>query len=223
MKKLVLMSMVSVLIVACSPKKDAAVRTTNVDGSRNAQGIVNGTNGTTPVANTCSQNQFPIGTIYDSGNQQASLYNSGSYEERVKSFLSATINPQEIGQISSAQWENTGVRFQGVIKLDQNGNVQLAQSKIIIKVYDSLIFQSSGAQAIPVSIDAASEGRFDLQTGTGYVVYKDQYGEVRLDGRFDAQNFSGTVSYKNYVSYNQSTPAQGQLGQFLIARCAIIQ
>ena len=85
------------------------------------------------------------------------------------------------------------------------------------------MLQSSGTEPIPVSIEAASEGQFNPQTGVGYVVYKDQYGEVRLDGRYDAQNFSGTVSYKNYVSFNSSTPAQGQLGQFLIARCAIIQ
>jgi hypothetical protein len=218
MKNLLLFSMTIVFMVACSNKKDTTVRatTTGVSGTRNP---VN----TATLTNVCTQNQFPIGTIYDSGSQQASLYNNGSYEDRVKSFLSATVSPQEVGQISSAQWESTGVRFQGVIKLDTNGNVVVAQSKIIIKVYDSLLFQSSSAQPIPVSIDTASEGKFNMSTGAGYVVFKDQYGEVRLDGNFDAQNFSGTVSYKNYVAFDGSTPAQGQLGQFLIARCAIFQ
>jgi hypothetical protein len=220
MKKLILMALVSVLMVSCSPKKETARATNTIENTRSASGVVS--TGSGVVANTCTQSQFPIGTIYDTGTQQISLYNSGSYEDRVKAFLSATVNPQEVGQISGAQWDPTGVRFQGTIKLDQNGSVQLAQSKMIIKVYDSLV-QSSGVEAIPVSIEVASEGRFDLQTGTGYVVFKDSYGEIRLDGRFDAQNFSGTVSYKNYVSFNNSTPAQGQLGQFLIARCAIIQ
>lgn len=212
-------SLATVMMVACTPKKDSA-RTVGVTRAADAAGIVNGTAGV--IANTCSQNQFPIGTIYDSGTAQVSLYNSGTYEDRVKGLLSATVNPQEVGQISSAQWETTGVRFQGVIKLDQNGNVQLAQSKILIKVYDSFVLQQN-AQPIPVSIEAASEGRFDMQTGTGYVVFKDQYGEIRLDGRFDAQNFSGQISYKNYVSFDNQTPSQGQLGQFLIARCGIIQ
>ncbi len=216
MKKLLILSLVSVLMVACNPKKDNTVRSgTGIRSS--GPGIVGG------LTNTCTQGQFQIGTIYDTGNQQPSLYNSGSYEERVKSFLSATVNPQEVGQISGAQWENTGVRFQGVIKLDAAGKVQLATSKLLIKVYDSYVLQSSGTEPIPVQIDSATEGQFNPQTGIGYVVYKDQYGEVRFDGRYDAQNFSGTVTYKNYVSFNSSTPAQGQLGQFLIARCAIIQ
>ncbi len=216
MKKMLILSLVSVLMVACNPKKNTTVR--SATGVRTTGSpIVGG------LTNTCTQGQFQIGTIYDSGNQQPDLYNSGTYEQRVKSFLSATVNPQEVGQISGAQWENTGVRFQGVIKLDAAGKVQLAASKLIIKVYDSYVLQSTGVEPIPVSIEAASEGQFNPQTGVGYVVYKDQYGEVRLDGRYDAQNFSGTVSYRNYVSYNSSTPAQGQLGQFLIARCAIIQ
>ncbi len=220
MKKLLLMALATVLLVACNQKKDpkvSAVPATTVGvNARNPVDVAT-------LTAACSQNQFPIGTIYDTGSQQVSLYNSGSYEDRVKSFLSATVNPQDVGQISSAQWENTGVRFQGTIKLDTAGNVVLAQSKIIIKVYDSLLFQSSTAKPIPVSIDTASAGNFNISTGTGFVVFKDQYGEVRLDGRFDAQNFSGTVSYKNYVSFDNGTPAQGQLGQFLIARCAIFQ
>lgn len=213
MKKIILMSLVSILMVACNPKTDSKVTTVGTRNNLSAN----------VFGNTCSQNQFPIGTIFDSGAQQVSLYSTGAYQDRVKAFLSATVNPQEVGQISSAQWDTTGVRFQGVIKLDPAGNVVLAASRIMIKVYDSYLLQSTTAQPIPVSINAASEGHFDMQSGLGYVIFKDQYGEVRLDGRFDAQNFSGTFSYRNYVAFDNSTPAQGQLGQFLIARCAIIQ
>ena len=220
MKKLLVVSLAALFLVAC-PKKSSPTVTTVA----NPNGVVpdRNTPAAVAIANTCAQNQFPIGTIFDSGSQQPSLYNTGTYESRVKSFLSATVNPQEIGQISGAQWENTGVRFQGVIKLDTAGNVIAAQSKIIITVYDSYLFQSTTAQPIPVRIDTAAEGKFDPQTGVGYIVYKDKYGEVRLDGRFDAQSFGGTVSYKNYVSFDNSNPAQGQIGQFLIARCAIFQ
>ena len=148
---------------------------------------------------------------------------NGSFEQNVKSFLSATINPQEIGTISGGQWDNTGMRFEGTIKLDTSGQVVLTGSKLIMKVYDSLLLQNSSLQPMGVQMEAAAEGKFDLNTGVGYVVFKDKYGEVRFDGRFDAQNFSGTVSYKNYASFDNSQPALGQLGQFLIARCAIIQ
>lgn len=214
MKKLVLLSVTAVLMVACNPKKDAPKVT--------AVANRNNTNVQT-FTSTCQQNQFQIGTIYDSGSQQVSLYNSGSYEDRVKGLLSATVNPQEVGQISGGQWDQTGVRFQGAIKLDTSGNVVGASSKMLIKVYDSYLLQSQTAMPIPISIESAAEGNFNTQTGVGYVVFKDQYGEIRFDGRIDAQNFTGTVSYKNTVSFDNGQPAQGQLGQFLIARCAIIQ
>ncbi len=217
MKKLTLTSLVFVLFaMGCPAKKDARVVTTNPNAA-----IAPNTTGT--FTNTCQPNQFKIGTIYDSGQQQASLYSNGSFEQNVKSFLSAAINPQEIGTISGGQWDNTGMRFEGVIKLDTSGQVVLAQSRMIMKVYDSLILQNSSLQAMTVQMNTAAEGKFDLNTGTGYAVFKDNYGEVRFDGRFDAQNFSGTVSYKNYASFDNSQPAQGQLGQFLIARCVIIQ
>jgi len=230
MKKLILVTLASFLFVACPAKKDTAGRTATTTGGRGTSGIIGGgTNpgGTTPIVNNCAQNVSPIGTIYDQGQQQATLYASGSFEDRVKAFLSATVNPTEVGQISSAPADSTGVRFQGTVKLDQNGMVISAQSKIIIKVYDSYMLQNSSYQAIPVQIDpangGASEGQFNMQTGAGYIVFKDQYGEVRLDGKIDAQFFSGTMSFRNYSTVTGGTPAQGQLGQFYVARCGIIQ
>ncbi len=207
MKKLVLLSVTAVLMVACNPKKDSPKISTLGRNSLTAQ----------TFSNMCQQNQFTYGSIYDSS------YNNGSFENSVKGLLSAAVNPQEVGQISGGQWDQTGVRFQGAIKLDGSGNVVGTMSRIRITVYDSYLLQSSTAQPIPISIESASMGNFNHQTGIGYVIFKDQYGEIRFDGRIDAQNFIGTVSYKNYVSFDNSQPAQGQLGQFSIARCAIIQ
>lgn len=224
MKKLILVTLASLFFVACPAKKDATGRTAVVTGRGGTGGIVGGTpTGGITFTNTCGQSVSPIGTIYDQGGQQVSLYNSGSFEDRVKAFLSATVNPTEVGQISSAPTDSTGVRFQGAIKLDQNGMVIPSQSKILIKVYDSYMLQNSSYQAIPVQIDAASEGQFNMQTGAGYVVFKDQYGEIRFDGKIDAQYFSGVISFRNYATVTGGAPAQGQLGQFYVARCGIIQ
>ena len=206
-------------IAACSPKKQGVRSTYN--RSAVSTGVVNNTNINT---NSCGQGVSPVGTIYDQGNTQTSLYTSGSFEERVKGLLSVTVNPEEVGQISSSATDTTGVRFQGAIKVDANGNVNLQQSSLLIKVYDSYVLQyPEQFQPIEVSFATATSGQFNMQNGQGYILFRDQYGEVRFDGTMDAQYFSGTVSYKNYSHISGAAPAQGQLGQFYVARCGIFK
>jgi hypothetical protein len=176
---------------------------------------------------TCATGQSNIGAIYDQNG--FSLTGGASFEDRVKAFLSATINPSEIGTISSSATDSTGVRFQGVISLATNGQVNLTSTKIEILVYDSYVLNSQYAtngqkyEPIPVRFTSAAEGRFDPTTGAGFVVFRDSYGEVRFDGKYDAQYFSGTVSFKNTQAVSGLTPQQGTLGQFYVARCGIIQ
>lgn len=226
MKKIILSAIVLLGLIACNNKQDNK-RVNTV--ARVASGTTTNANGTTnlttgSITTSCPNTISPIGTIYGSTSSQPSLYDSGNFETNVKLFLSATVDPNEVGTISSNPSDNTGVRFQGIIKKDQNGNVTLNQSKIIIKVYDSLLLQNSSLQAIPVEINGASSGQFNPSTGTGYIVFKDQYGEIRLEGRYDANSFSGTVSYVNYTTVIQNqSPASGQLGQFHIASCSIFQ
>lgn len=176
---------------------------------------------------TCVNGNSNVGTIYDS-NGGFSLNGTASFEDRVKALLSATINPSEIGTISAGQTDSTGVRFQGVIKIQSNGQLDLAATKIKILVYDSYVLNSQFAadgkkfEAIPIEFTSAAGGTFD-STGSGYVLFKDAYGEIRFDGKYDQQYFQGTVSFKNTQSVLGGTAAQGTLGQFYVARCGIIQ
>lgn len=176
---------------------------------------------------TCTNGTSNVGTIYDS-NGGFGMNGTASFEDRVKALLSATINPSEIGMISAGQSDPTGVRFQGVIKIDSNGQVNLASTNIKILVYDSYVLNSQYAtdgkkyEAIPIEFTAATSGNFD-STGSGYVLFKDTYGEIRFDGKYDQQYFQGTVSFKNTQSVLGGTAAQGTLGQFYVARCGIIQ
>mgnify|MGYP000865934893 CR=1 FL=1 len=169
--------------------------------------------------NTCPSGQSAIGTIYDSSNT-----NAVSFEQRVKDFLSATTSPDDVGTISSSPNDySTGVRFQGVIKVDASGRVVLNQSKISVKVYDSYV-ASQSLNPIAVTINTASSGQFNLQTGQGEVVFKDAHGEIRFTGKVDSQYFSGVVSYTNYTTVvTSASPSSGQLGQFAIATCGAIQ
>lgn len=174
----------------------------------------------------CANGQSNIGTIYD----QSGGFGLGttSFQDRVKALLSASVNPAEIGTISSGPTDTTGVRFQGVIKVDSAGQVTLASTRMKILVYDSYVLESQYStngqkyEPIPIEFTSAVEGRFD-STGSGFVLFRDQYGEIRFEGRFDAQYFSGTVSFRNTQAVGGGTAAQGTLGQFYVARCGIIQ
>ncbi len=232
MKKLILLLPLLLLVSACNPKKEG------VRGvARNAN--INGATGNFIAAASCpqtgQQSSLGIGTIFDNGQQQQFSLDavSGTFESRVKAFLSASTAPSEIGQISGLPTDRTGVRFQGVIKLGSNGAVVAAQSKMLIKVYDSFVLNSeldpNGQKYEPIALEflptggTQISGQFNLQTGDGFVSYRDSFGEVRFEGRLDAQNFSGLVKFQNSKNVSGGGALSGTLGQFYVARCAIIQ
>lgn len=222
MKNVLLLTIVALTFASCNPKKESAKRTSGVRSA-----IVAATTNGAFTQSFCGNNLSSIGTIYDQGTQ-ASLYSTGNFESRVKGLLSATIDPNEVGQISSAPSDQTGVRFQGTIKVESNGTVNLQQTKILIKVYDSFVLQSAtdGSnqyQPIPIEFTSAAAGQFNMQTGSGYVIFRDQYGEVRFDGNLSGEYLSGQVSFANSTNVTGGSAASGVLGQFYVARCGIIK
>lgn len=213
------------VFVGCDPKKSTVKA--NVQVATGATVAADFT-----LSNQCPQGTTGIGAIWDSGPTDGSLYTtSGTFEDRVKALLSATVAAADVGQISGLESDATGLRFQGVVKLDANGNVIAANSKMLIKVYDSFVGQTdaSGAKSEAIQIEflaaknAQITGQIDLKTGLGFVSFKDTYGEVRFEGRRDAQFFTGLVKFQNSRNVNGGTPAGGTLGQFKVARCGIIQ
>lgn len=218
MKKVVLLTLIALSFVGCNPNKDSSKRTS---GNARVATVAGTTNGAF-TQSYCGANLSNVGTIYDQTN---SSYN---FETRVKGLLSATINPAEVGQISSGPSDQTGVRFQGQIKVESNGSVNLSQTKLLIKVYDSYVLQSAvdGSnqyQPIPIEFTSAAAGQFSLQTGSGYVVFKDQYGEIRFDGNLSGDYFTGQISYSNATNVAGGAASSGVLGQFYVARCGIIK
>jgi hypothetical protein len=213
--KIIVITLGLLILAGCKPaaKDGARAYTTN-----QRQDVVNTGNGSV-FQNNCPSGQAAIGSIYDANNS-----NAVSFENRVKAFLSATTLPDDVGSISSSPTDSsTGVRFQTTIKLDASGRVVGNQSKITITIYDSLV-ASQGLDPIAVSISSASAGQFNVQTGQGYVTFKDAYGEVRLDGTVNNQNFAGTVSFTNYTTVVQNAAvSSGPLGQFSIVTCGAIQ
>ena len=228
MKKLFILLPSFLLVIACNPKKEAVRGNFNRDAGGSIAGAL-------AVTNSCPQGVSGIGTIFDDGQMtQVSLDSvSGNFETRVKALLSATTSSDEVGQISGLATDQTGVRFQGIVKLDAKGLVIGAQSKMLIKIYDSYVLNSqldpNGTKYEPIAIEfiptsgSQIQGQFNLQTGEGSVSFRDSYGEVRFEGRMNAQTFSGVVKFQNTRNINGGTAASGTLGQFYVARCGLIQ
>ena len=217
--KFALITLGLLVLVGCKPPAKTGARsfTTTVRND-----VVNGNTGAgndTVFQNQCASGQTAIGSIFD-----ASSSYSPTFEQNIKSFLSATTLAADVGTISSSPVDvTTGVRFQAVIKLDQGGRVVLESSKIAIKIYDSFV-ASQNIDPISVTINTASEGQFNLQTGVGSVTYKDSYGEIQLEGQVLNGFFKGSASYTNYKTVVENASASsGQMGQFAIATCGAIQ
>lgn len=149
---------------------------------------------------------------------------SGMFENNVKDFVSATLNPAELGSIDGSAYGNTGVIFQMTLKSSTAGQIALDQSSAKISIYDSYVGQldSNGQQIRPydISFDKASAGNF-TNAGNSTVTFKDQFGEVTFTGTLNSSSFTGTVTFKNYTSWDGGGGVTGTLGTFQIARCAI--
>lgn len=212
MKKILILIPI-LFLVACNPKKDTPASVIRTNTGTTVGGLNTGL--------SCANGISNVGSIYDSSGASS----AGNFEGRVKALLSATINPSEVGSISAAATDPTGLRFAGVIKLDSSGAVVPAQSNILIKVYDS--YTLSGSEPIPLEFTPANKaqitGQFNVSTGEGFVSFGDQFGVVRFEGRIDAKSFSGVVKFQNSSNITGGSAASGTLGQFYVARCGIIQ
>lgn len=175
--------------------------------------------GATQVCTDASQR---IGSIYTQSSTQ--LMGTGeSLEMNVKSFVSASMNPNDIGSMSNGDRDNTGVRIEGTIRVDGSRNVT-SGSRMTIKIYDSYVgqYDASGKQITPFEIyfDQVVSGQVDAN-GRATVTFRDNYGQVTFEGTINQNLWSGTVTYVNSVSYDGSAPTRGTLGQFYIARCGV--
>lgn len=217
MKNLVTVFTLLFLLASCQQKKSTGARANLVNSGNSGITSLGGSLG------ACNSTSQVVGTIFDGGTNV-----SGSFQDRVVALLSATVLPQDVGTVSSAANDasGTGIRFTGSVKLNQTGAVVAAQSSVEIDVYDSIWLQNKTynptEEPIKLGFSVADgstlSGQFNLTTGQGYLVLKDQYGQIRFDGQLDAQYFSGTISFANTSSVS-GTAASGTLGQFKTLTC----
>lgn len=205
-KTLILLAAFALTMSACAKKDTSSVR---VAGRANVTGssINNGNCSTTSA-----------GKIYDS-------YGSTSFESRVKSFVSATMDPNAIGTVDANLNSNMGVFLYASFKYDSSGNIDISNSGFTMKIYDSYVNQYYNGQVIqPYSIQFtnASSGAINRSAKTFTATFKDTYGDITFSGSYGSGNIiSGTVSYNNYTSVSGSSVSSGTLGQFSIYSCSL--
>lgn len=197
---------------ACAKKDSGAVR---VAGRTTGTAVTQNTS----AATTCGNASMSWGKIFDP-------YASPQFESQVKSFVSATLDPQSLGSISGNINDKTGIDFSGVFKFDSAGNLIPSSSSLIIKIFDSYVGQVYEGQTIVpyiVEFTNASDGVYNRTTRQLSVRFKDAYGEIVFTGQVNNQMVEGTVTYSNSVAVSGYQPAQGSLGSFRGYSCALIK
>lgn len=212
-------SVMGVLVVlalslsACGKKDEGS--SVRVAGRGAQTGVSQG--GITP--NTCGSTAMNWGKIFD---PQA----SPQFENQVKGFVSATLDPQSLGTISGNINDKTGIDFSGSFQFDSQGHLVPGSSTVVIKIFDSYVGQVYNGQTIVpyvVEFTQASEGIIDRTTRQIQVKFKDSYGEIVFQGQYNNNTVEGTVRYQNFTAVSGLQPAGGVLGSFRGYTCSLIK
>lgn len=188
-------------------------------------GVIAGGNQSSGVEVTgkCFSGQSTTGKIFDANG------NSVLFEQQVKSFVSATLDPTAFGTISGAIADSTGVDMVGVFKFDAAGVLMGGDSSVLIKIFDSYTKQPYAGQTVPpytIQFGAAHSGSLNVTTKQFVVKFADSYGEITFQGNYDNTKSSGVaegvVSYVNYRAVTGYSPTSGTLGSFRAYTCALI-
>lgn len=203
-------------LVACSQGDRSTARTASTGGNSsagNGSGTVGG--GST---NTCP-NTSTVGKIYD---PQA----SANFEAQVKAFVSATLNPSSLGSVSGDINATTGIDFTAAFSFDSSGNLNVANTSVNIKIYDSYVGTVYNGQTITpysVNFSTAAAGNINRTTGQFQVRFSDAYGDIVFQGTKGASLAEGTVTFQNKTAVSGYSAASGTLGSFKIYNCVLFK
>lgn len=171
------------------------------------------------VPNNCGNTAMNWGKIYDPDA-------SAQFENQVKSFVSATLDPQSLGTISGNINDKTGIDFRGTFQFDSQGKLVTTASSVTIKIFDSYVNQVYNGQTIQpyvVEFTAAAEGMINRTTRQFQVRFKDSYGEIVFQGQVNNSTVEGTVYYQNYTAVAGYQATSGTLGSFKAYTCSLIK
>jgi hypothetical protein len=149
--------------------------------------------------------------------------NQTQFEAQWKGLMAATMNPNQIGTISSFAGTKQGVHIQGGIRY--NGAAisaaDLATAQIRIAVWDSLAGTTDGSGKIipeyPIHMIGAQGS---VVGGVVQLTFADAYGTITLGGYITGGLLQGTLSFQNFTNpTGGALPNSGPLGAFTINVC----
>ncbi|MCE3010348.1 MAG: hypothetical protein LW875_07030 [Proteobacteria bacterium] len=154
---------------------------------------------------------------------------ASTFQEAVKALVSATVNPNEVGQVSN----RNGVILYGDVQLDGAGNAT-TQSKMMLEIRDSYVGQTGAdgkvieAIRISMALSTNPSQRSYVRNGQAELFFADQYGWIRLKGTYDGSWFQGSeVEFQNSTVYQGasqgSAPRGGYLGGFYVQTCGFFR
>ncbi len=158
--------------------------------------------------------------------------NLSLFQKSVEYLVSATMDPQLLGQVSGRSRDNTGVRFQGFVDTQANGSINLQNTSLRLVIWDDLVGKTAedGKTINEISITFGSAASGSIQGNTIHLLFKDevppeqQYGEIRLDGTFQADAFRGTIGFTNYKNAvpGEQPHSANPMGNFIISTCGFL-
>lgn len=205
MRKTFILALVMLGLLGCSAGEQTSLR-------------INPTSGLTQQGGTlgdfCADGTSAIGEVFSTVSQD-------QFQQQVQGLVSATLNPASLGSVPLMN----GVELRMILpgSLRASGVAASGQLQLLIKDSYTGTKDSSGRviPAYPVSISKISAA--NRVSSTYRVVFADQYGSITLIFAESGGILTGTISYQNTVHVSGAAPAQGSLGTFRIASCAVFK
>ncbi|MGI9549491.1 MAG: hypothetical protein ACR2M7_05935 [Bdellovibrionales bacterium] len=159
-----------------------------------------------------------------------SFFHTSAFNQNLRSFLSSTVNPQEVGDHSCTKKSSGGVFFSGKMQTDKPIDKTVNQDIIMIPESSYVVFYfetntANKPNVAPITFNY-TYGSVD---GTAAVLtFENLQGAVDLNGQLITRSdgkflFTGTIQFKNYKSWNGNQGSSGNLGEFAIEACNFFQ
>ncbi len=220
LKMLIGTAVIFMIGVGCQ-QKESSKRSQRSIG-RTAQGTVGVNSDGTPAPLNPSSMNTSWGEIVGENGDQSFLN-----ELQVFTYpaLSGASQEDQLGYVSSASGQSTGVRFWGVVKQSNGltGTVDPNSSQFHLEIYDSKYGtkRSDGTTIEPYALTIGkTQGGFknvkSTSNGTSaQLTFESEDTIIYMDGTFQNQYYVGRIQY-----YNSATGGQYRvLGRFTVQKC----
>lgn len=147
-----------------------------------------------------------------------------AFQQATAGFVSAFMDPYELGTVSGSFNADTGIRFNGRVQFDRGfdprGSTsyenEVRSGRLEILIVDSY---AARGDAKPIVADGLELVDYYISGKNIELVFEDSLGTVTLEGAYDNQYFQGVIWYENYEHYDGGQGESWDWGSFYIPVC----